>query len=135
MTGPILLAALLRSNTAAESRDLALPLFAEGQHQHLLVDVRVLTQTAHRAAARVGENLKCRARLLIELRQRRDLRRLLAMHLEPELALEPLVLFRRDIDGVEGAVVRLELMDLAISGWKSSFFGGESPTSTITFLA
>ena len=36
---------------AAERRDLRLPLVAEREDQHLLVDVRVLGQRLHRAAA------------------------------------------------------------------------------------
>ena len=59
-------------DAAPEGCDLILPLLAESQHQNLLIDMRILAETAHRAAARIGEHLKSRARLLVELRQRRD---------------------------------------------------------------
>src|SRR6202030_2088319 len=118
----ILRASAARCNTSTERCNLALPLLAEGQHQHLLVDMTVLGQAAHRTAARIGEDLKSSAGLLIELRQRRDLWRLLAMHLEPELALEALILFRRDINGIESAVVALELMDLSDQRLEVIFF-------------
>jgi hypothetical protein len=63
---------------AAEGGDLRLPLVAEGQDQHLLVDVRVLGQRLHRAAACRREHFVRRLPLLVERRERRDLRRLLA---------------------------------------------------------
>lgn len=44
-------------NTAPEGRDLALPLLTESQHQHLLIDVRVLAETAHRAAPALARTL------------------------------------------------------------------------------
>ena len=47
----ILLGIAAARNTSAERRDLSLPLLAEGQHQHLLIDVAVLGQAAHRTAA------------------------------------------------------------------------------------
>src|SRR5277367_338244 len=55
---------------AAESRDLRLPLVAEREDQHLLVDVRVLGQRLHRAATRRREHLVRRLRLPIERGQR-----------------------------------------------------------------
>src|SRR5712692_5233932 len=92
-------------DTSTERRDLVLPLLAEGENQHLLIDVRILGQRSHRSATLAGEHLIGLPRLLIELRQRRDRGRLLAMYFKPELALESLMLFGGDINRVERAVL------------------------------
>src|ERR1700746_1468317 len=79
------------AEASTERGDLRLPLLAEGEDQHLLIDLGVLDQRFHRAATRRREHLIGRLGLPVELRQRRDLRRFLAMHLQPELALETLM--------------------------------------------
>src|SRR5260370_38511625 len=88
------------AKSAAKSRYLRLPLIAERQDQHLLVDVGVFGQRFHRAATRGREHFVCRLGLPIESRQRRNLRRLLAMDLQPEPPLETLIILGSDIHGV-----------------------------------
>src|SRR5271154_22947 len=63
-------ARLIVVQPAAESRDLRLPLVAEREYQHPVVDFRVLVQRLHRAATRRREPLVRRLRLPIERGQR-----------------------------------------------------------------
>src|SRR3989442_9609829 len=69
-------------DTSTERRNLVLPLLAKGEDQHLLIDMRILGQRPHRSATLAGEPIISLPSLLIELRQRRDRRRLLTMYLQ-----------------------------------------------------
>src|ERR1700735_823729 len=78
-----------------ESANLFLPLVAEYEDHHLMIDVRVVAQAADRAAARDREHLICSLSLLGEWGQRPDVFRLrfLVMHLDPEFTLVALMFF------------------------------------------
>src|SRR5579885_225804 len=101
---------LVFRDLAAEGGQVALPLRAEREDQHLFVNMDVLGQRAHPAAARRREHLIGLARALVKLGQRRDgfAGRASAVAAQPELALVALVLLGRDVDGVEGAVLGAE---------------------------
>src|SRR5271156_6246405 len=94
-----------------EPADLVLPLVAEDQDHHLVIDVRVVAQAAYRATARGREHLVGGLSLFCELGQRADFcgSWYCAMYSHPERALVTLVLLLLYIDAAQRAVVASEI--------------------------